>query len=527
MAWTVAILAHILLASVIAWRLLPDRDVRVSNMIPAPDMTVELMPAEALVPAVFFTAKPESLHGGAAMLYKIEDDGTRTLVSEGAPHEKRKYGLQFAPVADPGTYEIVVRDGAEGVVTTPLYFDGEFDGHFPSGNGDPGGVYRAQFKVAHKENEIMTASLFDEKKPLENAEAPTSPVANPQPPQEPEVQPKPVPKPPENPVKKPEKKPPKPPKPPKETPKVPEVPESIAPMPTGEAVTDAPSPVALTPEMLQVSAFNLAPELYEESAKTADRVFAQQDTNQFVAAANQAKQRLDAAYNADGPVIKPGHEGNSLSHHKDVEEYLADMHNKIHELWAYGFLLRLDTVYREKASRMNNVNMTAVVEITMDSLGEVIDVRIVRSSGVMEYDAEAIHVAWNSSPGYAPPDRMRSKNGKSYIHWTFWRDQRQCGVFGVKVFTLQGTKQEALNYSLKAVNVHEKKLGMTPSLIAKPGIEVPDFEPPPEPSTITNANGTQNPAPSQGKAAETQPPHEPEPPREPEPLPAKLNPLDD
>ena len=96
--------------------------------------------------------------------------------------------------------------------------------------------------------------------------------------------------------------------------------------------------------------------------------------------------------------------------------------------------------------------------------------RMVKSSGITEYDNEAIHVAWNSSPKVPIPDEMRSNNGKGYIHWTFWRDARQCGVFGVKVFKYEGSKRDALDFSLKAVQVQEKKLGLTPSAMPH-GIE--------------------------------------------------------
>ena len=66
---------------------------------------------------------------------------------------------------------------------------------------------------------------------------------------------------------------------------------------------------------------------------------------------------------------------------------------------------------------------------------------------------------------------MRSPDGKAYIHWTYWRDQRQCGVFGVKVFINSPTSREQLEFSLKKVQLQEKKLGMKPSSISLPGLD--------------------------------------------------------
>lgn len=497
-AWLLAILFHLTIVAILAYHLIPDTMVSVSGMIPAPDETVALMPAQAIEPAVFFSSKPENLNGDAASLYKIESDGSKTLISKAHLHPKRKFGLQFDPVQEPGTYEIVVHDGEKGVVSAPNAFDGEFEGKFPSGNREPGGIFSAQFKLEPKAHEIMTATLFDPQKPLANEEPAAKAMQQPKEPQQPQkttpTKPQPAPQP------KPQPPKPKPAKP-TQAPKSPLVNETVSPVHSGEPSTDEPSPVQLTPESLRVSALNLSPELLAESAQTAQKIFEERDQNTFVAAANLAKKRYDAAYNNDGPVIGPGQQGNSLAHKKDVAEFLALMHKEIHPLWAHGYLLRLDTIYRQPGSRLNDPNLEAVLEITLDSLGGISDVRMVRSSGITDYDNEAIHVAWNSSPGIPPPAEMRSNNGKSYIHWTFWRDGRQCGVFGVKVFKLQGNKRDALNFSLKAVQLQEKKLGLNPSVVNVPNVKGSDAV---KPQNEENAQ---------------QPPQEP--------LPERINPLDD
>ena len=496
-AWLLAILFHLAIVAILAWHLIPETMVNVSGMVPAPNETVELMPAQAIEPAVFFTSKPENLNGEAASLFRIEPDGTKTLISKAHAHPKRKFGLQFDAVQEPGTYEIVVDDGENGVVSNPNTFDGEFTGKFPSGNRDPGGVFSAQFKIEPKAHEIMTATLYDPQKPLANeepaAKALQQPKEAPQIPQKP-IPPKPQPKPQLKPKPKPKPKP-------TQAPTSPLVNETVSPVHSGEPSTDEPSPVQLTPENLRVSALNLAPELMQESAAIAQKTFEERDQNTFVAAAELAKKRFESAYNNDGPVIGPGQQGNSLAHKKDVAEFLALMHKEIHPLWAHGYLLRLDTIYRQPGSRINDPDLEAVLEITLDSLGAVSDVRMVRSSGITDYDNEAIHVAWNSSPGVPPPAEMRSNNGKSYIHWTFWRDQRQCGVFGVKVFKLQGNKRDALNFSLKAVQLQEKKLGLQPSVVNIPGVK-----------------GLDSVKPQTGDAPQESAP---------EPLPERINPLDD
>lgn len=479
-AWILAVLVHAALVGILAWKLMPDDLVSISGMVPMPGETIELMPAQALEAAVFFASKPEIVNPQAAKLYKLEANGMRTLVSESHLHPKRQFGLQFGAVSEPGIYEIEILDGldgSDGVILEPRVLDGEFKGIFPTGDGKAGGVFRARFGVAHKKHEVMTASMYDPQKPLANEEPaaasmPDKPQKMPQ-----KVTPKPVKEPPKTQPKS--KEPPKPKEQPKETPKLP-VQEAASPLPPAEAVTEAPSHVAVSPEHLRLSPLNFAPSLLEASAQTAAQTFAERDMNKFVAAAAESKRRYEAAY-AQGPVIGPGQQGNSLSHQKDVAEYLALMHKEIHPLWAHGYLLRLDTIYRQPGSRLNSSDLEAVLEITLDSLGNVSDVRMVRSSGITDYDNEAIHVAWNASPKMPPPAEMRSPNGKSYIHWTFWRDGRQCGVFGVKVFKYKGTQRDALNFSLKAVQLQEKKLGLKPSVVSIPGIE--NLKTVPEPSS--------------------------------------------
>lgn len=455
-AWGLSIVVHALIFGGISWLLRPDLSVAVLAMIPSPDEVVELYPAQALVPAVFFARQPDVLDGRSASLYRIDADGRR-LISSGRLHESRAHALQFDAITEEGTYEIVV---GTSIVESPRYFDGEYLGKLPSGDGKPGGEYRARFRIEHKQREIFTAEVYDPAKPQVNQESAASAKSERlKSPSLPPPRPKKKLKPSEKPASElPAKVSPQP----EKTPQSEQIAEAVAP---AAPTKPAQKGTILTPQNLTVGPLNLAPSLMRQSAQLARETFESRDVNAFVREANIAKSRYEAAYNPDGPVIKQGEQGNSLAHQKDVAEYLALMHKEIHRLWAHDYLLRLDTVFRRPGSRLNNPDLEAVAEITLNARGEVVDVRMVKSSGITEYDNEAIHVAWNSSPKVPIPDEMRSNNGKGYIHWTFWRDARQCGVFGVKVFKYEGSKRDALDFSLKAVQVQEKKLGLTPSAL--------------------------------------------------------------
>ena len=56
---------------------------------------------------------------------------------------------------------------------------------------------------------------------------------------------------------------------------------------------------------------------------------------------------------------------------------------------------------------------------------------MVRASGLLEYDVAAVDVAYSAGPYPDPPREIRSANGKIYVHWHFYRDERQCATSGV------------------------------------------------------------------------------------------------
>lgn len=449
MAWLLAIVFHVVIVAVIAQSLRSDTLVRVVHMIPAPNGVAELLPAQAVEAIVGFSSQPEILQPSFASLYRIDENGARVFVSHGHLHPSRRFAIQFDAVSEDGVYEIEIQDA---IVASPYTFDGEMFETLPSGDGEAGGAFRARFRVAHTPQEVFTARMYDPDKPQMNEEAAKPSQATPeQQPSQPKL-----------PAKRPRPRKvasTKPQSQPQQTaPEMIPAPEMLPPTPDL-----APAP-RLTPQQLRVSPTNLSPTLMQESQAIAAQNFAERDVHAFVKSAQESKARYESAY-AESPVIGPGQEGNSLSHQKDVAEYLALMHKEIHPRWAHDYLLRLDTVYRRHDARLDHPDLEAVLEITLDSLGKVSDVRMVRSSGITDYDSEAIHVAWNSSPGVPIPNEMRSNNGKGYVHWTFWRDGRQCGVFGVKVFKYEGNKRDALDFSLKAVQLQEKKLGLTPSTL--------------------------------------------------------------
>ena len=96
----------------------------------------------------------------------------------------------------------------------------------------------------------------------------------------------------------------------------------------------------------------------------------------------------------------------------------------------------IDTQY-PRSHPLQNPNLSTTLEFVIDARsGEFEAVTIVKGSGEMLFDAEAISVAWAIGPRPNPPPQIVSPNGKIYVHWTFWRDGRQCGVFGASIYLM-------------------------------------------------------------------------------------------
>ena len=78
------------------------------------------------------------------------------------------------------------------------------------------------------------------------------------------------------------------------------------------------------------------------------------------------------------------------------------------------------------SSPFNKPNLHTTLEMVLNRDGTVDKITIVTSSGYLPYDAAAIDVAYTAGPYPDPPREIRSPNGKIYVHWNFYRDERQC-----------------------------------------------------------------------------------------------------
>jgi TonB family protein len=116
--------------------------------------------------------------------------------------------------------------------------------------------------------------------------------------------------------------------------------------------------------------------------------------------------------------------------------YLSNMHHRIHRLFADGFLAGLEAGSAENP--LNDMNLRSTVEIVLERDGRVSRIGIVRTSGSTMFDVAAMNSVRRSAPFGDAPEAIRSADGKVYIHWGFYRNERQCGTFNAEPFVLSG-----------------------------------------------------------------------------------------
>ncbi len=137
------------------------------------------------------------------------------------------------------------------------------------------------------------------------------------------------------------------------------------------------------------------------------------------------------------PEIQPGNHTAVNADRAVYAGYISSLHRRIHQRWANEFLMTVATRFPAN-SPMHDPNLSTKLEFIIDAqTGEFEEVTIVEASGVMMFDSEAVATAWSIGKRPNPPPQIVSPDGNVYIHWTFWRDGRQCGVFGASVYLMQ------------------------------------------------------------------------------------------
>lgn len=136
------------------------------------------------------------------------------------------------------------------------------------------------------------------------------------------------------------------------------------------------------------------------------------------------------------PNVSPGNQTALNTAASPFAAYLAEVHRRIHREFAYGFLESLPIAGGPFGDR----DLYTVLEIVINGDGTVHQVGVAKTSGFLPFDYGAFNAVMNASPYTAPPRQILSGDGRVYVRWGFYRNERQCGTFNAEPYILPNPK---------------------------------------------------------------------------------------
>jgi TonB family protein len=130
--------------------------------------------------------------------------------------------------------------------------------------------------------------------------------------------------------------------------------------------------------------------------------------------------------------VKPGNQTALNAAASPFAAYLAEMHRSIHREFAMRFLPSLPVV----GGAFADPTLVTRLEIIVNTDGSLHEVGVVRTSGFTPFDYGAWNAVTRAAPFPEPPKRILSGDGRVYLRWDFYSNERQCGTFNAEPFIL-------------------------------------------------------------------------------------------
>lgn len=136
------------------------------------------------------------------------------------------------------------------------------------------------------------------------------------------------------------------------------------------------------------------------------------------------------------PSVKPGNQTALNTAASPFANYLTQIHNRIHPIFADTFIDSLDSL--PASHPMNDPNLVTALEIVVDKEeGRLVRRGVVRTSGVTMFDVNALAAVDRAAPFGAPPQEIVSPDGNVYLHWEFRRDEMRCSTLYAHPYILK------------------------------------------------------------------------------------------
>jgi len=114
-------------------------------------------------------------------------------------------------------------------------------------------------------------------------------------------------------------------------------------------------------------------------------------------------------------------------------EYIAAVHRRIHPQYAERFLAGLPS-YSDNP--FSDSTLMTKLEIILERDGRVHRIGIIRTSGFLPFDYGAFAAVMRAQPFPEAPTEILSGDGRVYLRWGFYRNERQCGTFNAEPYIL-------------------------------------------------------------------------------------------
>ncbi len=141
--------------------------------------------------------------------------------------------------------------------------------------------------------------------------------------------------------------------------------------------------------------------------------------------------------------VKPGNQTALNTARVPFARYLNHIHQRLHEIYAHGFLGHLDQLPADHP--LNNQEMSTHLEIALSREdGRIVKMGITKSSGVTAFDVGALESVEKAGPYGSPPGAIVSEDGNVYLHWEFHRrPEYACSTYFARPFIITGGQKSA------------------------------------------------------------------------------------
>jgi hypothetical protein len=132
------------------------------------------------------------------------------------------------------------------------------------------------------------------------------------------------------------------------------------------------------------------------------------------------------------PNVRPGDQTALNAAADPFANYLSMVHRRIHRKFAEDFLGNLPIA----GGPYGDYSLHTELEIVFNGDGSVHKIGVVETSGFLPFDHAAFDAVMGAAPYPTPPRNILSGDGRVYVHWGFYRNERQCGTFNARPFIL-------------------------------------------------------------------------------------------